>query len=542
MKLYIYILGTTVSLGLFFSSCNDWLDVEPVDARTTQNFYETPSQMEQALTGVYNGLLPLAKYNFLMSEVRSDNVYSGAEATSQKDYMDISLFNPNITMISTINSTWVDLFEIVSRANLFLSKIEGVDYTVEGLKEQHIGEARFLRALAYFDLVRYFGRVPLTLVPQTISEAMATPQSEAVEIYENVIIPDLQYAVNNLTNEPMNYLGVTDTGGWRTTLVAAKALLGRVYLTMSGFPLNDESKKELARQLLEEVIDYADESGKYWATTADQWKRIWVHENDSKYHIFEIQYVSEANFGNPMVHESVPRLPSEYVNIPDLGGNSIACANGLDNLFKEHKDAEGHFLDIRCLATIDTTKFINDDNPSSVTKYGGEDFFIKFLEHKMKRKDLGLGDISAQIVDRTYFPTNFPLIRLEDVMLMYAEITGPTTKGIAMVNRIRSRAGVPAISEEEKDPQKFQECIADERRKELASEGIRWHDLVRRNKYIEAVTNRFKEHAYDSNGTLVRPILLDYISRVTKGTYLYPIPDPQMKIREGLYTQNEAYR
>ena len=111
-----------------------------------------------------------------------------------------------------------------------------------------------------------------------------------------------------------------------------------------------------------------------------------------------------------------------------------------------------------------------------------------------------------------------------------------------MVNRIRSRAGVPAISEEEKDPQKFQECIADERRKELASEGIRWHDLVRRNKYIEAVTNRFKEHAYDSNGTLVRPILLDYISRVTKGTYLYPIPDPQMKIREGLYTQNEAYR
>ena len=114
-------------------------------------------------------------------------------------------------------------------------------------------------------------------------------------------------------------------------MVAAKALLGRVYLTMSGFPLNDESKKELARQLLEEVIDYADESGKYWATTADQWKRIWVHENDSKYHIFEIQYVAEANFGNPMVHESVPRLPSEYVNIPDLGGNSIACANGLDN-------------------------------------------------------------------------------------------------------------------------------------------------------------------------------------------------------------------
>lgn len=71
----------------------------------------------------------------------------------------------------------------------------------------------------------------------------------------------------------------------QATLTAAKALLGRVYLTMAGFPLYDEAKKDLARQLLEEVIDYADETGKYWAKDADAWKRIWIHENDNKYHI-----------------------------------------------------------------------------------------------------------------------------------------------------------------------------------------------------------------------------------------------------------------
>ena len=128
------------------------------------------------------------------------------------------------------------------------------------------------------------------------------------------------------------------------------------------------------------------------------------------------------------VFHSVPRLPSKYVTL-EMSGNSIACAKGLDNLLKEEQDEEGHFLDVRCLATIDTTKFVNDDNPNSVTKYAGEDFFIKFLEHKMKREALGYDDINAQIVDRTYFPLNFPLIRLEDVMLMYAEIVGPTSKG-----------------------------------------------------------------------------------------------------------------
>lgn len=94
MKLYQYILSGAMSMGLLFSSCSDWLDVTPVDTRTTENFYTTPSQMEQALIGVYNGLLPLSTYALLMSEVRSDNTWCGELSTAQRDYMDISSFNP----------------------------------------------------------------------------------------------------------------------------------------------------------------------------------------------------------------------------------------------------------------------------------------------------------------------------------------------------------------------------------------------------------------------------------------------------------------
>ena len=88
-------------------------------------------------------------------------------------------------------------------------------------------------------------------------------------------------AVGSLTEEPKDYLGRKSASG-RATLTAAKALLGRVYLTMAGFPLYDETKKELARELLEEVIDYADATGKFWAKNASEWQRMWINENPAK--------------------------------------------------------------------------------------------------------------------------------------------------------------------------------------------------------------------------------------------------------------------
>ncbi len=190
---------------------------------------------------------------------------------------------------------------------MFLSKTDGVTFSSETIKNQFIGEAKFLRALAYFDLVRYFGRIPIVLEPVSVNEAMAIKQSEPVETYETAIVPDLEDAVKKLVDTPLNYQGNSASAG-RATLTAAKALLGRVYLTMAGYPIQDESKKALAEQLFSEVIDYAFANNKYWASTADEWKKIWISENDNKYHIFEIQYIAAKNYGNPMVFNSVPAV------------------------------------------------------------------------------------------------------------------------------------------------------------------------------------------------------------------------------------------
>lgn len=532
MKLYKYLISGGLALTLTLSSCESWLEVEPNEIRTTDYFYSTPSEMEQALIGIYNGLLPISNYSWLMSEVRSDNAWVDKATDVQRDYIDLGTFSPNISTISTISDAWNDLYEIVARANMFLSKTDGVTFSSEAIKDQFIGEAKFLRALAYFDLIRYFGRIPIVLEPVSVNEAMTIKQSEEIEVYEKAIVPDLEDAVKKLVDTPLNYLGNGASAG-RATLSAAKSLLGRVYLTMAGFPVQDESKKALAEQLFNEVIDYAFANNKYWANTSDEWRRVWISDNDNKYHIFEIQYIAAKNYGNPMTFTSVPGVNDSYTQI-QMSGNRIWCESQLDDIFKQ-TDENGDFIDKRCSSTINTSEFVDDDG----IPYTGGDFFLKFFEHKMKRKLLGYEDIDAQIADRTYFPINYPLIRLEDVMLMYAEIVGPTSKGKDMVNKIRMRAGLEAL-DNEITSQNFADSVDIERRRELASEGIRWHDLVRQNRYIEVLQEMFKRNG-SKDGVITKPETYALANLVTKYTYIYPIPDSQMKVKEGLYEQNKGY-
>lgn len=531
MKHLISIYALIIGVALTLTSCDDFLDVKSPSERPTENFYESPAQCEQALTGIYNGLMPLSEYYVLLCEGRADDVWTEAADDKQRDYVDISVFNPNIYTISTLNNAWNDLYEIVARANLFLEKIEDVEFSDPHVKETFKAEARFLRAYAYFDLVRFFGRVPLSLKSLSVDEAMNLRQSEDYEIYGQAIIPDLEFAIENLDEKAYSADGSNAAAG-RITQIAAKALLGRVYLTMSGFPLYDSDKAPLAQTLLKQVIDEADRTGKYWAPSRDQWPHIWISDNDNKYHIFEIQYVAEKNYGNPAVFVSVPNVGTQYIGI-QMSGNRITASTALQNLYTENgkngdKDIDYGFTDIRYPYTV---------NQESSSRY-----FTKFFEHKVKRAKLGYTDIDGQIVDRTYFPINYPLIRLEDVMLMYAELTGPTGEGINMVNKIRTRAGLNELSGEQLTADGFAKAVDDERRRELAFEGIRWHDIVRHNTYLDCVADKFKAYIYDEEGNLIHPDYLKYLANIRPGTYLYPIPDTQMKARPGLYEQNEAYR
>lgn len=520
-RLNIYIISGLLLAGLGLTSCDDFLEVKPLDSRTSEYFYKTPKETQQALMGIYNGLMPIATYNLLLSDARSDDTWLGISSETEANYQALSNYRKYISSLSVLEVAWTDYYEIIARANMFLEKIDAVDFPENefnvDVKATFTAEARFLRALAYFDLVRYFGRVPMVTKTQSVSEASTTPQSEAKDIYEQVIIPDLEYAVEHMDTVAHTYNGEESAAG-RANKIAAEALLGRVYWAMSGFPLNDASKIEPAKALLKTVLDYAGAfnatPARYWAKDNREWMHIWISDNDNKYHIFEIQYAMKSGYGNPMVYTSLPKVSKSLTHLT-MSGSSINASQSLRNLYNENP--------ADYIRYHHTVRYSN----SSSSRY-----FEKFFENIPKRDSLGYSGIDDQIVDRNSFPINYPLIRLEDVMLMYAYLSGPTTEGIGLVNKIRTRAGIKALPADIAG-EAYLEAVMDERRRELAGEGIRWHDIVRTGHFADYI-----KAAYQLEGGSAASI----ISNVQPGMYLYPIPDNQMLVRQGLYEQNEAYK
>ena len=471
----------------------------------------------------------LQKDLFSMSEIRSDNVWARVDV-KQNDYVDVCTFNANGLLTDDIvKGCWSDYFKVVAAANVFIEKMQDTDVLTASQKEQYMAEARFLRAYAYFDLVRFFGRVPAPTRQLTTDEAFQLHQSEPSDVYNNVIVPDLQYAISHLAVTAFDHQNKEH--GERVSLIAAKALLGKVYLTMAGFPIKDTAKKSLAVTLLKQVIDEADATGRYWAPTQHEWTHMWIHENDNKYALFEIQYIARLNQGNPMVTLTLSTPSADWCGNKLITGAHLYVEKGLREYYIQ-KDAVGNYADQRASGTINLRTTVDEDgNESSPT---GNTFFVKFFENKYKRADLGYADMDAEIVDRTYWPQNYPLLRLEDVMLLYAECVGATTEGYDMVNRIRQRAGLSALSG--LTEAQFQDAVANERRYELAEEGHRWFDLVRQEKYVETLQAMFAYNDDTTTGTYKA-----FASRVTKDMYLYPIPQSQIEVRAGLYSQNPGY-
>lgn len=515
----------TVVLMCALCSCDKWLDVDPVSNIVTSEFYKTPKEVEYALTGIYSGLLPISEYYWNMGELRADHLWtsSAEESNTKRDYIDIMTFSSNQLYADMINKAWLAYFKIITRANLLIEMMEYTEFDESAkvdLRRSYEGEARVLRAFAYFDLVRFFGRVPMVTSSQTVDEAMQTGQSDSREIYEKVIIPDLQFAADSLYETAYNY-DCEEVGSGRVNSIVAKALLGRVYATMAGFPLYDTAKAEDAKLLLKEVVDYAFDNDLYWAHDGKEWQEMWLSDNDNEYHIWEIQYAAKEDYGNPMVYWMIPNVSSKYIDLK-MSGYNIYGREEFLALFDTDMDGDGEYDDVRRMGTIN----YEGDNSTR--------FITKFFEHKIKRKRLGYADNTSLVVNRSYFPINFPLIRLEDVMLLYAELDGGVSEeAVGYVNKIRDRAGIGPMSDEERAD--FQTAVDIERQRELAGEGIRWHDIVRRGTWQKLMKDKFHELGTASSR------VYDYALRVLDGTYLYPIPDVQMKVKDGLYEQNESY-
>ncbi|MGD9929386.1 MAG: RagB/SusD family nutrient uptake outer membrane protein [Mangrovibacterium sp.] len=554
MKLIFRYKHIVVAFFSLFATvaCDDFLDTAPANLLSSDGFYQTPAQSEQGLMGVYADLRDLAEDEFLLlSECRSDNVWANPTPNALREFSEISSFRAGYDL-PVINNAWNIWYKVIYDANVALVKIPDCDFgTNDAIKEQFLGEVHFLRGWAYFELVRLFGNIPIIDSPMSPSAVKDVAQSTAREVYDEIIVPDLIAAKSKL---PLGS-GMVDSKGssiatsGRADKIAAQAMLARVYMTMAGFPVDDASALSLAETELKAVITYSESNGdKFWAPDSTEWRKQWMPADEyyNRYSIFAIQYRSGGT-GNPAIFWFGPALPPTYTG-QRIFGNDFWVEKSLMYEFDKTYSVNGEDRkDIRGIGYSVLTGYDAEPNFPAYSQTtdkleladGTEvdvftnSIFYKYLPSKRKIANLNMSlDVESSMLNADDWPVNLPIIRYEDILLMYAEILASKDVSAAMniVNRIRQRAGcTPEVAS---SAAAAMESIKRERRVELMGEGVRWFDLVRWNEWQSAITDKFDRYN-NPDGTDA--------ANVKNGRYLYPIPLEQINVKPGFYQQNEGY-
>ncbi|MGC4104295.1 RagB/SusD family nutrient uptake outer membrane protein [Ferruginibacter sp.] len=519
MKKLSFIILT--GFALISVSCKKNLNQVPISAATTETFYKQPSDFIQAVNATYNDLRGYPDRLLFLSEVRSDNIYPTNDVGRDPD--PVNNFSKGIAPNTYVEEGWTADFNGIFRANTVLEQLtKNASYVGSAaLATRLTAEARFLRAFFYFDLVRYYGKLPVIDHTVTSTEANTIPRSNVADVY-TLIINDLQYAITNL---PANFSGTfpsyaaTDVG--RASKYAAEGLLALVYMTRSGPTYGIEgpglglNKWNLALPLLQDIITnggFVFNSAAY--TFPVPAAGIFSYSNQSpatnKEAVFDVMYLTGQS---TIIGATFPwqLVPNAYFNSLPAGNTP---ANGALGVPSVSNDLLAKFVatDTRKSPTFHTTPFNNLGTP---------DF------HAFYRKYLDTTKIPTSRFD---WGINFIAIRYTDILMLKAECIlhgAPGTQADvdAIVNQVRTRAGLANMTNVTLAQ------LFDERRREFAGEGSRWFDLQRSGNLI-TIMNAW---------ITVEDAALHKMNQVVPDYIIYPVPQTQMDAAPGLYKQNNGY-
>lgn len=443
------------------ASCSrDFLEVPKEGSITEESYYQDESQVFTGLVATYDALRKNSggfENMITMMNAGSDDQYAGGGGES--DGAGIQSFsNFSINQFTIPESFWSDHYQGIFRANILLQKISKVQMDASK-KARFIAEAKTLRALYYFNLVRMFKNIPLILEPVSPTNMYSITQAKPTDIYAQME-KDLLAAINDL---PATV--TTDEYG-RLTKGAAQALLGKVYLY-------DGKKAEAATQLAA-VNGTPGGTSQYGYKLLTNFSDLWVTNNKfNSESIIEVSHTnkSQAGWGNwgsgTDEGNSVCVMvgPRGYVknnaSAPDLPAGwsfNVWTQNFYDFMKTDPRFSETVF-DLKALKAAGAADY--------VPGYKDTGYFMKkFLPTSADVSPLG-GDSVLNYQKNSY------IIRLADTYLLEAEALGGTgARAQALLDAVRFRAGLSSV------PVSMQ-TIKDERRRELAGEGHRFFDLVR---------------------------------------------------------------
>lgn len=474
-------------IALIVASCKKYLSVDPPYAQDAENYFQTPDDFDRALTGAYD-MLQGSFMSLWIGEIASDNSIAGGESVNdsqglhQIDNMTHGGVNNELRNIMRWNYTGI------TRVNYIMENKDNIDFP----EKQHIlAEARFLRAYYYFELVKFFGDIPLIIDERLgIEEAQQLPRAPKADVYAQ-IEEDLTFAVSVLNP-------VAAQKG-RATKGAAQALLGKAYLY--------QNKYTEAATILDEIRN----SGLY-SLIPNYGDLFSVSNENNSETVFDVQYtgLEGGGYGCLICLEgnAAPGFQGiRQYNGPVYGdGNSYNLpTQELYNAFSPIDPRRGHTI-------LDIEAFIAaQPDPSAITYAIGAGGHTGYYNNKYIKRQ---GEIGLPDNDLTS-PVNYRVIRYADILLMAAEAhfhLGNNSVAQQLVNQVRVRAGVPGI------PVQSLNDIYKERRFELSGEGHRFFDLVRTGQAAQ------------------------YIDGFVVGKHeLFPIPQVEIDLAGGNWPQNSGY-
>jgi starch-binding outer membrane protein, SusD/RagB family len=445
------ILSLTILLFVF-TGCDDFLSVNPQSELTQEAFPTTQEDALQATNAVYSTLRDWHYHSggFPILDFMSDDAHKGSNpndgANTQGPY-------ENFTHTPTqdgLDRWWNALYQGIRRANIVLERVEPLDINAQ-LKSRFLGEASFLRALYYFDLVRAYGGVPL--VTSVVAE-LELPRSSTDQIY-TLIEQDLLFAIDNLPLK--SSYGPNDLG--RAAKGSAQALLAKVFLFQQDFTKAEVYSMEvIASGEYDLEVNFIDANGPDGE-----------HGVES---VFEIGAVTTAGAGG-----------NQYANTqgvrgtPNRGWGFNRPSVSLRDAF-EPNDPRRQGTIIELGDVIDGIVIVGDGTtPDITTDENGNVIEIESYNRKVW--------IPGTSTD-SQFGHNRRIIRYSDVLLMAAEALNENNKqgeALTYLNQVRERARhgdefiLPDVTETNKEV--LRDIIIKERRVELALEGHRFWDLIR---------------------------------------------------------------
>ncbi|GAA4307445.1 RagB/SusD family nutrient uptake outer membrane protein [Compostibacter hankyongensis] len=491
-RINFYIAGLLFSALLLGSCEKELLHPVPDSIQTTDNTFGSAKDIDLAVLGIYNSLQSRVPTDYTLMEIPSGNMWAAYFATA-----------PGMDEISTLtvspqndklNSFWKTTYNGIFRANLVLANIDKPVNYAGSEKEQYTGEARFLRAMFYFDLVRIFGGVPAVTSIITVEESKKVPRATEQEIY-SLIIKDLDTAVNTLPQPDATPWGRASKG-------AAVALLAKVYVYLKDW---DNAKKYLD-QLFSE-FDYS-----LVSHYADLFR---LETEQNKEAIYSVPYVAGTN-AQTLTYDLAP-----------LGGIFQTITNG-NRVGRPTWDLRKEFVD--------------GDTRLPVTI---QEEWLPYA-HKPNDAPIWFPYFNKWVVpsDPNNSGLDIPLLRLADMILLDAEVLynlNQPDAALKQINKVRERAfgntshdyTLADISTQET----FYDKLLLERRLELAVENNRWFDLVRTGRFTTALQGIKGDYSSATGeGAVTVPISAKPYMKY------FPIPYEQIQLADpGVLVQNEGY-